>query len=58
MKKMKSPTEPVLLSAKSFRWLEDMLKANDSRRSLTKDEKELLHGSKEFDKMVREMTDA
>ena len=35
-----------------------MLKANDSRRSLTKDEKELLHGSKEFDKMVREMTDA
>lgn len=55
MKKIKSPTEPVLLSAKSFKWLEDMLRANDSRRSLTKDEKELLAGSREFDKMIREM---
>lgn len=53
--KAKSPTEPILLSESSFKWLEKMLKSNDKRTDLTKTEKELLEGSKAFDKVVRSL---
>lgn len=52
---MKSPTAPILLSEKSFDWLEKMLKKNDKRKRLTRQEKELLEGSKALDGAVRAM---
>lgn len=53
--KVKSPREPILLSDESFDDLERMLKRNEMRTTLTKKEKALLEGSKEFDDNIREM---
>lgn len=53
--KLKSPTEPVLLSDKSFSWLEQKLKKNESRRKLNEHEKELCAGAKEFESQVKSL---
>ncbi|KKQ68829.1 MAG: hypothetical protein US89_C0005G0004 [Candidatus Peregrinibacteria bacterium GW2011_GWF2_38_29] len=50
--KTKSQLGSVTLSRKAFAKLEKMLKENDSRNYLNKQEKELLEGSKKFDKYV------
>lgn len=47
--KIKSPRDPILLSDAAFEDLEKMLKRNEKRTKLTKKEKLLLEGSKEFD---------
>lgn len=54
---MKSPTAPILLSEKDYVWFEKMLKRNDKRTKLTRQEKELLEGSKALDGVVRAMLD-
>lgn len=53
--KVKSPSEPILLSNEAFADLERMLKRNEKRTTLTKGEKQLLEGSKEFDDDIRAM---
>lgn len=55
--KIKSPTEPIVLSKKDASWLEKMLKANERRAILTSSERELLEGSKCFDGMVKSFID-
>jgi hypothetical protein len=52
---IKSPTAPILLSEKDYVWFEKMLKRNDKRTKLTRQEKELLEGSKAFDGVVKAM---
>lgn len=47
--KVKSPRDPILLSDRDFDNLEKMLKRNEKRTKLTKQEKLLLEGSKKFD---------
>lgn len=51
--KFKSPRDPILLSDAAFEDLEKMLKRNEKRTKLTKQEKLLLEGSKEFDGKLR-----
>ncbi len=51
--KLKSPTEPVLLSEEAFVWLEEKLQKNENRRSLNKFEKELYKGAKKFEGKTR-----
>ncbi|MDP2642579.1 MAG: hypothetical protein Q8P62_01935 [Candidatus Peregrinibacteria bacterium] len=52
---MTSPTAPILLSEKDYVRFEKMLKRNDKRTKLTKQEKELWEGSKALDGVVRAM---
>lgn len=47
--KIKSPRDPILLSDRDFDNLEKMLKRNEKRTKLTKQEKVLLEASNEFD---------
>jgi|GEM_PF-1499606 len=53
--KVKSPTDPIILSDRDFNNLERMMKRNENRTTLTKKEKVLLEGSKEFDDDIRAM---
>lgn len=55
--KIKSPTEPIVLSKRDASWLQDMLKSNERRTVLTDFEKDLLEGSKCFDGMVKSFID-
>ena len=50
--KLRLPTDPIRITDKDSKWLEKKLKKNDKRTRLTKQEKELLEGSKEFDKTL------
>lgn len=43
---------PIILSEKDAEFLEKLMKKNEKRTKLTKWEKELLEGSKEFDDQV------
>ncbi|MFA5820806.1 MAG: hypothetical protein WC873_01745 [Candidatus Gracilibacteria bacterium] len=51
--KIKSPTEPILMSDKSMNWLEEKLRKNESRHTLNNFEKELYSGAKSMEKKVR-----
>lgn len=51
--KLKSPSEPVFLSEKSFNWLEAKLKRNELRKNLNKYEKELCSGAKKLQGQAR-----
>ena len=52
--KAKSPREPILLSDESFETLESLMKRNEERTTLTKEEKVLLKTSREFDGNLRD----
>ena len=53
--KVKSPKEPIILSEKSSRWLEEMLKRNEKRNEMTETEKKLYEGAKTFDEKVKSL---
>lgn len=55
--KLKSPTEPVFLSDKSFDWLERKLKKNESRTKLNGYEKELRDGAIKLESRTRSFLD-
>lgn len=55
MMKLKSPTEPIVISEESSDWLEKMLENNKYRKKLTKKEQKLLNGSKCFDEQVKSL---
>ena len=55
--KLKSPTEPIFLSEKSYNSLEALLKRNEQRASLSNKEKELLKESKDFDTVIKTFID-
>ena len=55
MPTLKSPTEPILLSDKSFQWLEGKLSQNEKRKKMTKLEKEYYEGAVCFDEELKSM---
>jgi len=46
--KIKAPDEPILLSEKSSKWLESLMRKNEQRVGLNSVERELIAGSDGF----------
>lgn len=53
--KLKSPTEPVLLTDESAKWLKNLMKKNDNRTRLNKAERDLLAGSECYYEQLKSM---
>lgn len=53
--KLKSPKEPIILSEKSYSWLEKMLKDNEKRSELSAKEKELVKDVEVVDVSIKQL---